>query len=220
MELKYKKIGVLLSLSVIIIAIYLFKSGDNWTYSLQPIDEGAKIIAFGDSLTYGYQLPRDSTYPSLLNEELGYKYKIINYGVNGNTTSDGLNRFEEMLDDENPNLVILGLGGNDILRRISAQTSINNLIKMIEMAKKNNTQVVLLPNPEPSVKGYFLGYKDYYIFKDVSEKTQTPIISNTYSKWLSKDKYKIDQIHLNKDGYYEIAREIKRQFIKNGLIKE
>ena len=220
MELNYKKIGFLLSLSVVTIAFILLKNGDNWSYKLQPINEGDKIVAFGDSLTYGYQLPRESSYPHLLNEELGYKYKVVNYGVNGNTTNDGLRRFEEMLEDEKPSLVILGLGGNDILRRISAQTSIDNLVKMIEMAKINNSQVVLLPNPEPSVKGYFLGYKDYYIFKDVSEKTQTPMISNAYSKWLSKDNYKIDKIHLNKEGYYEVAKEIKKQFIKNRIINE
>lgn len=214
-----QKISIFIALLAIILMIFIIDNNDNWKYKVQSLKEGDKIVAFGDSLTYGYQLPRDASYPSLLNQELNYKYDVVNYGINGNTTIDGLNRFEDMLEKESPQLVILALGGNDILKRVKPENTKSNLIKMIKLSRESGAQVLLLPNPEPSVKGLFFGLKDYYIFDDVSKETQTPILLNTYSKWLSKDNYKIDQIHLNKDGYYEIAKEITRQLKSNKVIE-
>lgn len=214
-----QKIGIFIALLAPILLFFIIKNDDNWKYSLKPLKDGDKIVAFGDSLTYGYQLPREDSYPSLLNQELDYKYNIVNYGVNGNTTIDGLNRYSEMLEKESPQLVILGLGGNDILRRIKPESTKKNLIAMINLSKENGSQVVLLPNPEPSVKGLLFGLKDYHLFDEVSKETNTPVLLNTYSKWLSKDNYKIDKIHLNKTGYYEVAKEISRQLKDNGVVE-
>lgn len=218
--LKYKITILIIGMLLISLVIFKLISKDKWDYSLSPLEKGDKIIAFGDSLTYGYQLQREESYPSLLNQELNSDYNIVNYGINGNTTVDGLRRFQEMINIERPKLVILALGGNDVLRRISKETTIKNLNSMISIAKKNNVQVILLPNPEPSLSGFILGFNDYEIFKVISKDNKVPVLKNTFSKWLSKDNYKIDNIHLNKEGYYQVAKDIKKQLIENDVIKK
>ena len=76
------------------------------------------ILAFGDSLTAGYGLPNGSAYPELLQRKLderGYKYRVVNMGISGDTTSGGLARLKPGLDLK-PSIVILELGANDGLR--------------------------------------------------------------------------------------------------------
>src|SRR6266404_753673 len=76
------------------------------------------ILAFGDSLTAGYGVPRGSAYPERLQkklETLGYKYQVVNMGVSGDTTAGGLTRLRAGLAVK-PSIVILELGANDGLR--------------------------------------------------------------------------------------------------------
>ena len=205
---------------LLFIVFFSTTSKDTWKYTIKTLPKGSKIIAFGDSLTFGYQLPIEHSYPSLLQKELKDKYEIINYGVSGDTTLDGLNRFEDMIVAEKPSMIILGLGGNDVLRRISQDTTKRNLTNMIDISKKYKIPIVLLPNPGPSVSGFLLGFKDYQLFEDISKEKEIPVLKNTLSKWLSKDKYKIDKIHLNKEGYSLLAKDIKEQLLKNKVIKD
>src|ERR1700752_3156888 len=76
------------------------------------------ILAFGDSLTAGYGVPHGSTYPDQLQrklDSLGYKYRVINMGISGDTTSGGRARMQAALNTM-PSVVILELGANDGLR--------------------------------------------------------------------------------------------------------
>lgn len=213
------KIGIFCVVFLLLfVVIYQFTKSDKWSYSIEQLNNGDKIVAFGDSLTYGYQLPQEHSYPSQLSEELNNNYKIDNYGINGNTTVDGLNRFQDMITESKPKLIILGLGGNDILKSVGKQKTIENLKQMIAIAKRQNISIVLLPNPEPSVLGVALGFSDYQIFEDISKETETPVLNNVYSKWLSKDKYKIDSIHLNKEGYHNVAKDIAKQLRDNNVV--
>ena len=80
-----------------------------------------KIIAFGDSLTAGYGLASErESYPALLQEMLrrdGYEYEVVNAGVSGHTSADGLARIDWALEGhENVRFLVLGLGANDLLR--------------------------------------------------------------------------------------------------------
>lgn len=204
---------------LLLLILYMCFKPVIWKSTLKPLEPGAKIVAFGDSLTYGYKMNRDETYPSFLESSLNNKYHVLNYGINGNTTVDGLERFQEMLDNERPDLIILGLGGNDILKKVGEKNTIKNLTKMIDMARQSGSDIVLLPNPEPSMFGFIWGFSDYQVFDEVSEKTKTPVLSNVYSKWLSKSNYKIDAIHLTRDGYYEVAQDIRKQLQKNKVIE-
>lgn len=124
-----------------------------------------KIIAFGDSLFAGYGLdPRDS-YPEKLENALrakGMNADVINAGVSGDTTAAGLNRLEFTLaaQDTPPDLFILELGGNDLLRGLSPEETKANLGKMLTILKKQGVPVLLMgmrspPNYGPEYQEQF-----------------------------------------------------------------
>src|SRR5690606_16894189 len=86
---------------------------------------GSNIIAFGDSLTAGYEMPEGAAYPAQLSQRIGRP--IINAGVSGDTTADGLRRLERDVLERDPRIVLLCLGGNDILRNRPTDEIIGNL---------------------------------------------------------------------------------------------
>jgi acyl-CoA thioesterase I len=109
------------------------------------------ILDFGDSLTAGYGLPAGQGFPERLQawlRERGIAAKVINAGVSGDTTTDGLARLDWALADK-PDLVILALGSNDALRGIEPATVRANLEKMIEKIQATGAKVLLLGMQAP-----------------------------------------------------------------------
>lgn len=106
------------------------------------------ILAFGDSLYAGYGLKRGESMPAhvetLLRRE-GINAKVVNAGVSGDTTSAGRKRLTFALDNlpRKPNLVMLGLGGNDVLRQIPAAETRANMTSMLDELRRRNIPVVL-----------------------------------------------------------------------------
>lgn len=185
--------------------ISLSACGKKTDVSIHTVDKSAVILAFGDSLTYGYGAKKDESYPAKLESIIGYK--VVNAGLNGDTAEGAITRLVEEIEDNKPELVILGLGGNDMLR--SKGNLESNLIKLIEYIKSQNIQVVLLATPEPNVTRNLIGVlKDAPVYSEVSKKTQTYVIEDIYAKYLSKEKYKSDLIHLNAEGYNLVAEQI------------
>lgn len=104
-----------------------------------------KIIAFGDSLTAGYGLPIERSYPTLLQKRLdaeGYHYEVINAGVSGDTSAGGVRRIDWVLDGD-VKIVILELGANDILRGQPIKEMKQNLSTIIERAQGKGAKVLL-----------------------------------------------------------------------------
>ncbi len=103
------------------------------------------IVALGDSLTAGYGLDENQAYPALLERKLqaaGYKYKVVNGGVSGETSSGMLSRMEWILT-LNPDIVILETGANDGLRGIDPQVAEKNIREILQLLKKRQVVVVL-----------------------------------------------------------------------------
>jgi acyl-CoA thioesterase-1 len=107
---------------------------------------GPEVIAcFGDSLTAGYGVARGASYPDNLQRMLdagGTRYRVLNLGVSGETTADGVARLPLVLA-EKPDLVVLEFGANDGLRGISVDVATRNLEHMIDTLQKGGTRVVL-----------------------------------------------------------------------------
>ena len=111
----------------------------------RPADSVPAIVCFGDSLTAGFGLDPGQSYPDLLQRELdrrGYHYRVVNLGVSGDTTQDGLERLPLALA-EKPRIVVLEFGANDGLRGQPVSNSQNNLAQVIEALQQNGAQVVL-----------------------------------------------------------------------------
>src|SRR2546425_2471067 len=108
-------------------------------------DSRPVILAFGDSLTAGYGVPHGSTYPDQLQrklDSLGYKYRIVNMGISGDTTSGGRARMHAALNVM-PSIVILELGANDGLRGMPVAATQANLEEMITEFRKTGANVIL-----------------------------------------------------------------------------
>src|SRR5215510_13611374 len=108
-------------------------------------DSRPVILAFGDSLSAGYGVPRGAGYPERLQQRLdslGYKYRVVNMGISGDTTSGGLSRMRAALEQK-PAIVILELGANDGLRGLPVDRMQANLEEMITAFQKSGAKIVL-----------------------------------------------------------------------------
>ena len=115
--------------------------------------EKAVVLAFGDSLTAGYGVKDEESYPSRLQEKIsaaGFPHKVVNAGVSGDTTAGGVRRIRWLMKHE-PEIVILALGANDGLRGLSVTEMRKNLETMIAICREHNARILLagmkaLPN--------------------------------------------------------------------------
>ncbi len=105
------------------------------------------IVMLGDSLTAGYQLPAGSALPAALQRDFDARdvaAKFINAGVSGDTTADGLNRYDWSVTGTNTDLLVIALGANDFLQELPPETPRKNLAAILERAKRDNLPAVLI----------------------------------------------------------------------------
>jgi len=103
------------------------------------------IVCFGDSLTAGYGAEAGESYPDYLQADLdakGYKYRVVNEGISGNTTKDGVGRVDAIVAMK-PAVVVVEFGGNDGLRGLRIEDTRANLDKILSTLKASGTKVVM-----------------------------------------------------------------------------
>ena len=141
-------------------------------------DSVPAIVCFGDSLTAGFGLDPGQSYPDLLQRELdrrGYHYRVVNLGVSGDTTQDGLERLPLALA-EKPRIVVLEFGANDGLRGQPVSNSQNNLARVIEALQQNGAQVVLAGITLPPNYGPDYIRKFDAVFTALAARYKAPLI--------------------------------------------
>jgi acyl-CoA thioesterase-1 len=136
------------------------------------------IVCFGDSLTAGYGTDPGQSYPDYLQADLdarGYHYRVVNRGISGNTTKDGLNRIDTVLA-LHPTLVIVEFGGNDGLRGLPISDSRANLDKIVATLQSSPTKVVLAGITLPPDYGpdYIQQFTDTYVL--LAKKYRVPLL--------------------------------------------
>jgi acyl-CoA thioesterase I len=175
----------------------------------EPVSDAITIVAFGDSLTAGYGLPLTESYPAQLEQVLtarGLRVKVINAGVSGETTKGNLER-AAFIRSQNPDIVLLGIGGNDALRALPVSETKANMLATIETLKsgENPPIVMLLQMQSPLNAG--LRYKQEFdaLYTDLAESESLvllPFITTTI--FLDQGNKLPDGIHLNKTGYAKV----------------
>src|ERR1044072_2912639 len=116
----------------------------------------AKIVAFGDSLTAGFGLSPQQSYPALLQQKLnadGFAYDVINAGISGDTSAGGVRRIDWSLEGGQVKFVIVELGANDILRGQPLAAMKKNLSDIIDRAKAKGATVLLAGMEAPTNSG-------------------------------------------------------------------
>lgn len=180
--------------------------------SLVKLPDDAVILAFGDSLTYGTGASRLKDYPNILAELTSLD--VINEGVPGEISSEGLKRLPALLDEYQPKLLILIHGGNDILRKIPPEQTANNLNKMIEEATSRHIDIVMLGVPQPNP--WMLTSADFY--RRVAENRNVPIDLDTLPDILGDNSLKSDMVHPNDAGYRLMADNIFKLLREAGAL--
>jgi acyl-CoA thioesterase-1 len=144
----------------------LFATGSPQTLAAEAADKEIVIVAFGDSLTAGYQLPPDAAFPVQLEKALrakGYKVRVVNSGVSGDTAADGLARFDWAMP-EDADAVILELGANDALRGILVAETKKALDAILARLKARKIDVLLAGMEAPRNWGpdYVRDFREMY----------------------------------------------------------
>lgn len=161
----------------------------------------AVILAFGDSLTRGTGARDNQAYPIILQELLGRE--VVNAGIPGEISADGLKRLPGVLEEYQPDLVILCHGGNDFLRRMDNDRIATNLRAMVNLIRQSGAGVLLVGVPQ---FGFVLEPPAFY--REIATEYKIPYEEEIISDLLSDRSLKSDNIHPNAAGYRLMAEAI------------
>ena len=177
-----------------------------------------KILLFGDSLMSGYGLPEEHHLSVVLEDNLkseGYNIEVINGSISGNTSLDGLDRIKETLSELDVDLIILGLGANDMLRKINPKQTEQNLEKMIKIIQDKNINLILAGMVASPSNG--LSYKKKFdkTFSNLAKKYDIQLIPFLLDGVALKPELNLsDGMHPNEKGVLIISETIKKSVIK------
>lgn len=181
----------------------------------QVVDRRIVIVALGDSLTEGYGLSKEDSYPTRLEEKLRHDYpelKIINAGISGSTSASGESRLKWQLKNK-PHILFLALGANDGLRGLGTEALKSNLEKTIQLAQQNGVYVVLAGMKIPM--NYGAEYRQQYemVFSDLAKKYKLDFVPFLLDGVATKKDLNLaDGIHPNAEGYKIISEKLAPVF--------
>lgn len=185
-----------------LVAVFLLLTAcDGKAPTIAPLERQATVLAFGDSLTFGTGAERETSYPACLEALIGRR--VINAGVPGELSGQGLSRLPTLLDRYRPSLLVLCHGGNDLLRRTGEENTAANIRTMVEMAQNRGIDVVLLGVPRP---GLVLEAPGFY--EEIAGEFHIPFEGKILSAILADRSLKSDRIHPNAEGYQKLAQTI------------
>ena len=176
-------------------------------------DARPAIVIFGDSISAGFGLDAGQSFPDLLQQDLdrrGLKYRVVNLGVSGDTTQDGLARLSMALT-EKAAIVLLELGGNDGLRGVPISITQQNLAEMIEAFQKGGARVVLAGMTLPPNYGPAYIKKFEAVYHDLAAKYKVTLIPFLLEGVGGNDRFmQRDGLHPNAEG----ARKVEALVMK------
>lgn len=222
-----KIIFIILFLGVVFVLYYfLFINKNKEIETLDkanPAIENSEylIVALGDSLTAGYGLPLNESYPAILENRLkekGQSVKVVNAGISGETSRGSLER-AEFIRNQNPDMVIFGIGGNDALRALPVAEMKINIEQTLEIliSGEKSPKVLLLEIQSPLNAGFQYKKEFDAVYKDLAKKYQIPLVPFLVPEVFLKSEYMLeDRIHPNYLGYQKLVDD----FILKAVLKE
>ncbi len=185
--------------------------------TFSPLPPGSSVLALGDSVTRGTGAAEGEDYPSRLAEISGWT--VHNHGVPGDTTAGAKARIADALEETQPRLVIVEIGGNDFLRRRPETEIRENISSILKTIKRAGIPVVLVSTPRFSLLGAATGsLPDAELYADLAEAEVVPLIPDVFADVLSDPSLKSDQVHPNAAGYRQLAEGIAAELMETGLL--
>ncbi|MDH3320451.1 MAG: GDSL-type esterase/lipase family protein [Betaproteobacteria bacterium] len=178
---------------------------------LAPLAPDAVVLAFGDSLTYGTGAGEAESYPAQLESLI--RRKVVRAGVPGEVSAQALARLPGALEQFQPQLLVLCIGGNDFLRNLGKAQAAANVQTMVSMARQRGIGVLLIGTPE---KGLTMTPPAFYA--EIAEQARIPYEGKVVGEILRNSELKSDTIHPNARGYRLIAERVATLLRKSGAL--
>jgi acyl-CoA thioesterase-1 len=193
------------------------------TSAATPEQTLPKIVAFGDSLTAGYGLAQNESYPALLQKMVdadGFRYEVVNAGVSGDTSAGGVRRVDWSLDSGDVRFVVVELGANDFLRGQPVAETKKNLAEIIERCKSRGAQVLLAGMYTTTDAGQGYEQQIQESFQSLAKEHGVALIPFFLEGVAGRDELnQEDRIHPNAEGSKIVAANVYR-YLKPLLEKE
>jgi lysophospholipase L1-like esterase len=193
-----------------ILALMLAGCGDK-APKLARLAPSDVIVAFGDSLTFGTGATESESYPVVLSGLISRK--VVRAGVPGEVTEQGLARLPDVIEEHQPKLMIICLGGNDMLRKLSDTQTKANLRAIIKMIKDKGIAVMLIGVPKPAVLTSAPAF-----YAEIAQEFAIPYEGKIVTSVLYTADEKSDPIHPNAKGYRRMAEAVASLLKKSGAI--
>ncbi|GAA5187436.1 arylesterase [Ferrimonas gelatinilytica] len=180
---------------------------------LPPLPSDGVILAFGDSLTAGVGAGPAQDYPSELARLTGLA--VVNAGVSGELAQQGRLRLPEALARHRPDLLVLLMGGNDILRNRPEAAIKADLAAMIEQARGTGVPVLLVGVPSKRIL-----LRTSPIYRELADQygDGVVLVEDPLTELLRSPSHKSDAVHLNADGYRRLAQALHQRLIETGAL--
>jgi acyl-CoA thioesterase-1 len=169
------------------------------------------IVAFGDSLTFGTGASEAESYPVVLGQLVSRK--VVRAGVPGEVSEGGLARLQEVIDEHKPKLMIVCLGGNDMLRKVDEGQTQSNLRAIIKSIQSQGIAVMLVGVPKPALVTSAAPY-----YAQIAKEFNIPYEGKIVTDVLYQRDQKSDAIHPNAKGYRRMAEAIADLLKKAGAV--
>ncbi len=167
----------------------------------------ARVLALGDSLTFGYGATPPESWPAQLAGITGWQ--IDNAGVNGDTSAGALQRLPGLLAAQRYDAILVGIGGNDMLRGVAVDATRANVAEILRLALAHTPHVALIATPAPEALRAAMGsLSDAPFYAEVSEAEKVLLLPGVYSSVLSDAALRSDRIHANAKGYGQMAQAL------------
>lgn len=184
---------------------------------LAALPAGSVVLAFGDSVTHGTGAAPGEDYPARLAVLTGWD--VRNHGVPGDTAQAARARIAAALEETQPALVLLEIGGNDFLRQRKESQVREDIRAILAAVRAQRIPVVLIAVPGFSPLGAAVGrLSDSPIYETLAAEEKLPLVANVFTDVLSNPALKADAIHPNAHGYRRLAEGIAAALRETGLL--
>ncbi len=157
------------------------------------------ILVFGDSLSAGYGLPQEQSWPSLLEKRLreeNSRYRVANASISGETTSGGASRIEGALKTHRPEIVVIELGANDGLRGQSLDLMRRNLEAMVDASRRVKAEVLLVGMRLPPNYGTAYTEKFQRTYAEIAKAKKAAFVPFLFEGFAEEARYfQSDRVH-------------------------
>lgn len=185
------------------------------TLFIASVVNAKTLLIVGDSISAGFGIESGKGWVSLLERKLNensYNYSIVNASISGDTTSNGLSRFPNLLETYKPSVVVIELGGNDGLRGISPKKIKQNIEYMISLAKQANAKVLLVGIQLPPNYGAQYLQRFMSVYTELATEQQVALLDSIVANTGGNPALmQADGIHPNTEGQAILLEDVWAQ---------